>query len=151
MDFWVGKICWRRPRLPTPVFLGFLGSSAGKESACNVGDLGLIPGLGRCSGEGRGYPLHSSGLEDSMDCMIPWGHKESNMTEQLSLSLTKAQILHRFHPFSVPGSSPVSILRLIVLSPLSPPICDSFSVFLCLSQMTLLKSPGWAFGGCASV
>ena len=37
--------------------LGFPGSSAGKESACNVGDLGLIPGLGRSPGEGKGYPL----------------------------------------------------------------------------------------------
>ena len=42
---WVGKIHWRRNRLPTPVFLGFPDSSAGKESACNVGDLGSIPGL----------------------------------------------------------------------------------------------------------
>ena len=44
-DSWVGKIHWRRNRLPTPVFLGFPDSSAGKESACNVGDLGSIPGL----------------------------------------------------------------------------------------------------------
>ena len=44
---WVRKIHWRRDRLPTPVFLGFHGGSAGKESACNVGDLGSIPGLGR--------------------------------------------------------------------------------------------------------
>ena len=43
----------RRDRLPTPVFLGFLCGSAGKKSACNVGDLGLIPGLGRFSGEGK--------------------------------------------------------------------------------------------------
>ena len=41
---WVGKIPWRRKRLPIPVFLGFPGGSAGKESGCNVGDLGLIPG-----------------------------------------------------------------------------------------------------------
>ena len=41
---WVRKIPWRRDRLPTPVFLGFPCGSAGKESACNVGDLGLIPG-----------------------------------------------------------------------------------------------------------
>ena len=40
-----GKIRWRRDRLPTPEFLGFPGGSAGKGSACNVGDLGLIPGL----------------------------------------------------------------------------------------------------------
>ena len=42
----VGKIPWRRDRLPTPVFLGFLVGSEGKESACNAEDLGLIPGLG---------------------------------------------------------------------------------------------------------
>ena len=41
---WVRKICWRRDRLPTPVFLGFPCGSAGKESTCNVGDLGLTPG-----------------------------------------------------------------------------------------------------------
>ena len=40
-DSWVGKICWRRDRLPTQVFLGFPCGSAGKESACNVGYLGL--------------------------------------------------------------------------------------------------------------
>ena len=56
--------------LPTPVSLGFPGGSAGKESACNVGDLGSIPGLGRSPGEGHGYPLHSSGLENSMDCTV---------------------------------------------------------------------------------
>ena len=44
----------------------FCGSD-GKESTCNVGDLGSIPGLGRFSGEGKGYPLQSSGLENSMD------------------------------------------------------------------------------------
>ena len=43
--------------------------SAGKESACNAGDLGSIPGLGRSSGEGKGYPLHYSDLENAMDCM----------------------------------------------------------------------------------
>ena len=40
-NFWVGKIHWRRDRLPNPVFLGFPGGLAGKESVCNVGDLGL--------------------------------------------------------------------------------------------------------------
>ena len=66
-DSWVRKICWRRDRLPTPVFLGFPGGSAGKESACNVGDLGSLPGLERSPGEGNGYPLQHSGLENSMD------------------------------------------------------------------------------------
>ena len=46
--------------LPTPVFLGFPGGSAGKESACNAGDLGSIPGQGRSAGEGTGYPLQYS-------------------------------------------------------------------------------------------
>ena len=54
-DSWVGKICWRRDRLPTPVFLGFPGDSAGKESTCNVGGLGSVPGLRRSPGEGKGY------------------------------------------------------------------------------------------------
>ena len=44
--------------------------SAGKESACNTGDLGSIPGLERFPGEGKGYPLQYSGLENSMDCII---------------------------------------------------------------------------------
>ena len=80
------KIHWRRDRLPTPVFLGFPGGSAGKESACNVGDLGSIPGLGRSPGEGKGYPLQYSGLENSMDS--PCGLKESDTTKRLSLSLS---------------------------------------------------------------
>ena len=44
--------------------------SAGEESACSVGDLGSIPGLGRSPGEGKGYPLRYSGLENSMDCIV---------------------------------------------------------------------------------
>ena len=50
--------------------MGFPNSLAGKESACNAGDLGSIPGLGRYSGEGKGYPLQYSGLENSMDCIV---------------------------------------------------------------------------------
>ena len=44
--------------------------SAGKESVCNAGDLGLIPGLRRSLGEGKGYPLQYSGLENSMDYIV---------------------------------------------------------------------------------
>ena len=50
--------------------MGFPGGSARKESACNAGDLGPIPGLGRFPGEGNGYPLQYSGLEISMDCIV---------------------------------------------------------------------------------
>ena len=53
-----------------PLFLGFPCGSAGKESACNVGDLRLIPGSGRCPGEGKGYPLQYSGLENPRDCVV---------------------------------------------------------------------------------
>ena len=49
---------------------GFPCGSAGKESTCNVGDLGSISGLGRSPGEGKGYPLQYSGLENSMDCIV---------------------------------------------------------------------------------
>ena len=60
----------------------FPGGSAGKESACNVGEWGLIPGLRRCPGEGKGYPFQYFGLENSMD-FSPWGHREADMTERL--------------------------------------------------------------------
>ena len=61
------------------MLLGFPGGSDGKESTCNAGDLGSIPGLGRFPGEGTGYPFQYSGLENPMD--RPWGRKESDMTE----------------------------------------------------------------------
>ena len=50
--------------------MGFPCSSAGKESASNVGDLGSIPGLGRSAGEDKGYLLQYSGLENSMNCIV---------------------------------------------------------------------------------
>ena len=50
--------------------MGFPHSAVGKESACNAGDPGLIPGLGKSPGEGKGYPLQYSGLENSMDCIV---------------------------------------------------------------------------------
>ena len=59
--------------------LGFPGGSAGKESG-NAGDLGSIPGLGRSPGEGKGYPLQDSGLENSMDCRVH-GAAESDTTD----------------------------------------------------------------------
>ena len=70
VQFLVKKICWRRDRLPTAVFLGFPCGSAGNESACNVGDLGSTPGLGRSPGEGKGHPLQYSDLENSVDFIV---------------------------------------------------------------------------------
>ena len=65
---------------------GFPGGSDSKESACNAGDLGSIPGLGRSPGEGNGNPLQYSCLENphgqrSLAGYSPEGHKESDMTE----------------------------------------------------------------------
>ena len=70
-----------RNRLPTPVFLGFPDGLAGKKSACNVGNLGSIAGLGRVPGGGHGNPLQYSCLENphgqrSLAGYSPWGHKE---------------------------------------------------------------------------
>ena len=50
--------------------MGFPCASGGKESACNAGDLGSIPGLGRSPGEQKGYKLQYFGLEKSMDCIV---------------------------------------------------------------------------------
>ena len=61
------KIHWKRDRLHTPVFSGFPCGSAGKESTCNVGNLGLIAGLRRSPGEEKDYPLQ---LENSMDYIV---------------------------------------------------------------------------------
>ena len=66
--------------------LCFPGGSDGKEFSCNAGDLGSIPGLGRFPREWNSYPLQYSGLENSMD-YSPWGQKELDTTERLSLSL----------------------------------------------------------------
>ena len=108
--------------LPTPAFLGFPCGSAGKEFACNVGDLGSIPGLGRPPGEGKGCPLQYYGLENSIDCIVHgvtksrtrlsdfYFTKETDITnaneaaEQLKLSKTasgnKIQYNH-FRKFSI--------------------------------------------------
>ena len=97
-DSWVRKIPWRRRRLPTSVFLGFPGGLVGKEFACSAGDLGLIPVLGRCPGEGDGYPLQYSGLENPTDrgAWQATGHRVAKSCTRLSnfyfqFSLSTAQ------------------------------------------------------------
>ena len=69
--------------------MDFPSGSDGKESACNAGDLGLIPGLGRFPGGGHDNPLQYSSLENphgqrSLAGYSPWGHKQSDTTEELS-------------------------------------------------------------------
>ena len=89
--------------------------SAGKESACNAGDLGSIPGLGRSPGEGEGYPHQSSGLENSMDCIV----------HGVTKSRTRLSDFH-FHTYSQPSLSLLclftqlySTLTLWTVNPLS--------------------------------
>ena len=73
--------------------MGFPGGSDGKESACKAGDLGSIPGWGRFPGEGNGYPLQYSCLENPWDrgawqaIYSSWGQKELDTTERLTLLL----------------------------------------------------------------
>ena len=74
---------------------GFSGGSAHKESACNVGDLGSIPGLGRSPGERKGYPLQYSGLENSMDCIVHWVKKSRTQLSDfhfLSLAIKDVRV-----------------------------------------------------------
>ena len=86
-SYWVGQNSpWGHKQSDTTEWLslwGFPCGSAGKEPACNAGDLS---GLGRSPKEAKGYPLQYSGLKNSMDCYSPWGRRESDMTERLSLT-----------------------------------------------------------------
>ena len=77
MDIYMAEFLPCSPETITILLTGYISiqnelpcGSGGKESACNVGDLGLIPGLGRFPGEGKGYPLQYSGLENSLDCIV---------------------------------------------------------------------------------
>ena len=70
--------------------VGFPGESDGKESACNAGDLGSIPGLGRSPGEGKGYPLQYSGLENSNDCIVHGVTKTQTQLKRLLFHFTMA-------------------------------------------------------------
>ena len=79
--------------------MDFPGGLDGKESACNAGDLSLIPGSGTSPGEGNGSRLQYSFLENSMDWLVimesqsPWVHKELDMTEQLTLSTQFSKLI----------------------------------------------------------
>ena len=100
--YYLKKIHWRRDRLPIPVFLGFPGGSADKESTCKAGNLGSIPGLGRSPGEGKGYSLQYSGLENSMDYTV---HGVTKSQTQLS----------NFH-FFTSGLNYIKLLILIIFN-----------------------------------
>ena len=93
---WVGKILWRRDRLPTPISLGFFCDSDSKESSHNAGDLGLIPGLGISPGAGKGYPRQYSGLEKSMDCIVLGVTKSRTQLRDFHFTFTKLNYQGQF-------------------------------------------------------
>ena len=68
---------------------GFPCGSDSKESACNAGDVGSIPALGRSPGEGKGYPLQYSGLENPMDCMVHEVTKSCTQLSNFHITFTK--------------------------------------------------------------
>ena len=76
------------------------GGSNSKESACCAGDLGLIPGLGRIPGEGKGYPLQYSGLENPMDCIVHGVTKNQTQLSLLRASTTLLLLFWLFLPMS---------------------------------------------------
>ena len=107
--------------------MGFPGGSDHKESTCNAGDLGSIPGLGRSPGEGHGNPLQYSCLKNphgqrSLTGYSPWGCKESDITEWLS---TAAHILRKFF-FSISWSQIFSQFIICLL------LLFFYRSFLCL-------------------
>ena len=77
----VVKSPWRKDRLPTPVFLGFPGGSAGKESTCSVGDLGSIPGVEKIPWRGERLPTPVFWPGQFFGLYSPRGPKESDTTE----------------------------------------------------------------------
>ena len=127
----LGRESWKRDRLRTPVFLGFPGGSAAKESTCNVGDQDSIPGLGRSPGEGNGYPLQYSGLENSMDCTVhritksrtrlsSFSKKKTTVQEKLSIltSLSRICVYPQWTKESkgkIPGTQPNVATNLMYL------------------------------------
>ena len=88
-DSWVGKICWRRDRLPTPVFLGFPGGSAGKESTCNVGDW--VQSLGWEDPLEKGKATHSSITGEFHGLYSTWVAKSRTHLSSFHLSLISHQ------------------------------------------------------------
>ena len=89
---WVGKIRWRRDRLPTLVLLGFPGGSDGKQSACNAGHLGSIPGWE--DPLEKGSATHSSILA----CRIPWKKDPGELQSMGSQRVGHIWVTFHFHP-----------------------------------------------------
>ena len=128
---WVWKICWRKDRLPTPVFLGSLVAKLVKNPSANVGDLGSIPGFGRSPVEGKGYPLQYSGLENSMDYTV----------HEVAKSWTQLRDFH-FHQSSLVSNSAFTmcwgLFGLTSISSLHTRCGPAISFYFAVCAFTLL-------------
>ena len=123
----------RRDRLPIPVFMGFPGDSDGKESSCNAGGLGLIPGLGRSPGGGHGNPLQYSCLEKphgqrSLAGCSPQGRRESDTPERLSTAQFEQISLGRTGNKQEELKSATRFFLAFVKSPLSRFLAPCYSL-----------------------
>ena len=98
-ETWVRSLGWEDPlekgKATHSSILGLPCGSAGKESACNTGDLGSIPGFGRCPRERKGYPPQYSGLENSMDCIVHGVEKSQTRLSDFSLHLNVIIYIHK--------------------------------------------------------
>ena len=130
---------------PSLLPVGFSLGSVRKQSDCNVGDLGFIPGLGRSPRGGHGNPLQYSCLEisqghRSLMGYIPWGHKDSDMTEQLSTAqcfpICISDSFFRFGKVSAKISSNMFSLS----SPFGIPIVHKLACFILSNRSLMLLS-----------
>ena len=144
---------WRRDRLPTPVFLGFPCGSAGRESTCNAGDLGSIPGFGKIPWRRKRLPtpefwpgefhglcspvqLNRSGIVQLL--ATPW-----TAARQASLSITNSRSLLKL--MSIRSVMPSSHLILYHPLFLLPPIPPSIRVFSNESTLPMRWPKYWSF------
>ena len=134
----VGKVPWRKERLPAPVFLGFPGVLDSNESACNAGDLGSIPGLGRSPGGGHDNPLRYSAwripmnrgawratVHGSQRVRHDWATKQhSHVNVDLSVSFLHcyAGLIYPFPYYTIRV-----LLEVLIVNITSPPIYSSSS------------------------
>ena len=124
------------------LWLGFPGGSAGKESACNAGDLGSIPGLGRSPGGGIGYPLQYSGLANAMDYIVRGVAKSRTRLSDFHCPEVRSPC-HRHHPrvelfasFQANITHPLKQPSI----PLPQPLAPTVALWLIALQLGLLST-----------
>ena len=155
-------------RTPAPIWEGFPGDSDGKESTCNEGDLGLIPGLGRSPGGRYGNPLQYTCPENprgqrSLVGYSPWGHKESDTTERLSTAHMNTAIWEELGLFPWCLRGVLKLAKTLVRGTVCVFINNQWGASLCSSALlvfaespffthhpvnSLKRSLGWGGMGC---